>query len=204
MNGRTGTGCLAGDGGRVGRTKAKILDAANRLLREQGLRKVEMAEVAATVGISRTTLYRHFPSREALFEAIYRDGVAKDRDELREVLARHPDPRRRLQLFAGTTENWMQQNNFLRIYQNDEAMIDSLHRWVIPGSVEMVLEALAPVIDAAEAVAGHAIDRNAFGHVVVRFLLALILFPTGDVDRRPATLIADFVRGLLIRPTLLT
>src|SRR5438093_7911916 len=54
---------------RYDRTAAAILDAAARVLADRGAR-ANMAGVAAAGGVSRATLYRYYPSREALLEAL--------------------------------------------------------------------------------------------------------------------------------------
>ena len=54
---------------RYGRTAAAILDAAARVLADRGA-SANMAEVAAASGVSRATLYRYYPSRETLLEAL--------------------------------------------------------------------------------------------------------------------------------------
>jgi TetR/AcrR family transcriptional regulator, mexCD-oprJ operon repressor len=51
------------------RTALAILDAAAHLLSEQGS-STNMADVAAAAGVSRATLYRYFPHRQALLEAL--------------------------------------------------------------------------------------------------------------------------------------
>jgi AcrR family transcriptional regulator len=51
------------------RTATAILDAAARLFSEEGA-NANMADVAAAAGISRATLYRYYPHREALLEAL--------------------------------------------------------------------------------------------------------------------------------------
>ena len=54
---------------RSDRTAAATLDAAARVLADRGV-SANMAEVAAAGGISRATLYRYYPSRETLLEAL--------------------------------------------------------------------------------------------------------------------------------------
>jgi len=57
----------------VVRNREHLLEAAGRLLRERGLEKVGVADVAAAAGLTHGALYAHFPSKEALCtEAIAR------------------------------------------------------------------------------------------------------------------------------------
>ncbi|MET9244167.1 TetR/AcrR family transcriptional regulator [Nonomuraea sp. NPDC003709] len=51
-------------------TRATILRAATGLLYERGLDGIGVAELCATVGASKETLYRHFGSKDGLVEAV--------------------------------------------------------------------------------------------------------------------------------------
>jgi AcrR family transcriptional regulator len=63
------------------RTPAAILAAAARLLADEG--DASMADVAAAAGVGRATLYRYYPSREALLAALTAEAL----DELAGRLA---------------------------------------------------------------------------------------------------------------------
>jgi len=58
------------------RTAAAILDAAAHVLSERGAGS-NMAEVAAAAGVSRATLYRYFPDRDALLDALAAQALAE-------------------------------------------------------------------------------------------------------------------------------
>lgn len=65
------------------RNERRILDAAARLLADAPASG--MAELACEAGLGRATLYRHFPTREALIEGIRLEAF----DAVAEVIARH-------------------------------------------------------------------------------------------------------------------
>src|SRR5437879_2207928 len=49
--------------------KQRILETADRLFYLQGIRAVGVDTIAAEIGISKRTLYNHFPSKDALITA---------------------------------------------------------------------------------------------------------------------------------------
>jgi AcrR family transcriptional regulator len=57
------------------RSIAAILDAAQVCFSERP--QVSMAEIARAAGVGRVTLYAHFPSREALLEAVLAHAIAR-------------------------------------------------------------------------------------------------------------------------------
>jgi TetR/AcrR family transcriptional regulator, mexCD-oprJ operon repressor len=63
------------------RVSAAILEAAAAVLAEQG-EQASMADVAAAAGMARATVYRYFPNREALFEALGRLAVEETGERL--------------------------------------------------------------------------------------------------------------------------
>src|SRR5438874_2107056 len=65
----------AGGVPRHDRTAAAILDAAAHALSEHG-QSANMADVAAAAGVSRATLYRYYPDREALLDALASHALA--------------------------------------------------------------------------------------------------------------------------------
>src|ERR671933_585725 len=63
------------------RVSAAILEAAAAVLAERG-EQASMADVAAAAGVARATVYRYFPNREALFEALGRLAVEEAGERL--------------------------------------------------------------------------------------------------------------------------
>jgi AcrR family transcriptional regulator len=61
---------LASDAEVVDETSERILEAAAREAEHFGLRRFTMDDVARRVGVSRVTIYRHFPRKDRLVEAV--------------------------------------------------------------------------------------------------------------------------------------
>src|SRR5271170_962750 len=58
------------------RNRERILELAKKAFTRSGA-NISLDEVAKQAGVGAGTLYRHFPSREALIEAVYRTEVGK-------------------------------------------------------------------------------------------------------------------------------
>src|ERR1700728_1033653 len=72
------------------RNRQKVLDVAQGVFAAEGL-AVPIDEIARRAGLGVGTLYRHFPTKEALFLAILVDRMERLVADARE-LARAPDP----------------------------------------------------------------------------------------------------------------
>jgi AcrR family transcriptional regulator len=72
------------------RNRERVLEAAKSVFSAGGP-EASLEAVARRAGVGIGTLYRHFPTREALFEAVYRREV-QQLGELAEQLKSEPDP----------------------------------------------------------------------------------------------------------------
>lgn len=52
-------------------TRERLIDAAERIIRERGIGAVTTKEVARETGLAEATLYRHFPDKTALLLAVF-------------------------------------------------------------------------------------------------------------------------------------
>ena len=71
------------------RNRRKILDAATATFDEQGT-DASLEEIARQAGVGVGTLYRHFPTRLALIEAVYRETLDEFVAQADELLATRP------------------------------------------------------------------------------------------------------------------
>jgi len=106
------------------RNRDQLLKAASRVFASAGT-EPSMRAIAREAGVGIATLYRHFPTRESLVEAVYRDQVAGLTAGARELLAQLPPPaalRRWMDLFG----NWIATKN---------GMLDTLLAMIESGEI---------------------------------------------------------------------
>ena len=126
------------------RNREKLLQVATAAFATAGGRAVSLESIAREAGVGIGTLYRHFPNREALVEAIYRAELAEVAAAAEQLLKRHP-PKEALR-------GWM--NRYASFVAAKRGMAESLHaifdsgamepsqtRDSIVGAVDMVLRA---------------------------------------------------------------
>src|SRR5215469_17950727 len=85
-------------------TRQRIVDAARAHFFNHGFRSVTMDDLAEELGISKKTLYAHFPGKFDLLEAVLADKLTGVEATLKEVTRAHPDdfPATLRKLLAGT------------------------------------------------------------------------------------------------------
>ena len=93
------------------RNRNQLLEVATRVFVSADT-EPSMRAIAREAGVGIATLYRHFPTRESLVDAVYRDQVARLTGGARELLAQLPPPaalRRWMELFGDwiATKNGM-------------------------------------------------------------------------------------------------
>ncbi|MFD7614972.1 TetR/AcrR family transcriptional regulator [Streptomyces sp. NPDC059828] len=128
------------------RNREKILTAAVRVFATEGL-DAHLEGIAKAAGVGSATLYRNFPTREALVEAVYRNELAQLCDAAPVLLATKP-PFEALRAWTGL---------FLDYVTAKYGMIDALRAIAATGSNpyghsrEMIQAALSALMDACAA-----------------------------------------------------
>ena len=120
---------------RFAATRQEILDAAWELARSEGLVGIAMRDLGAAVGMRAQSLYAYFPSKHAMYDAMFAEGNA-------ELLARivavdERDPERRLRAHARV---------FVAFCLEDTVRYQLLFQRTIPG-FEPSVESYAAAIE---------------------------------------------------------
>ncbi|WIM87376.1 helix-turn-helix domain-containing protein [Candidatus Mycobacterium wuenschmannii] len=72
------------------RNRERLLDVATAAFAAADGNPVSLESIAREAGVGIGTLYRHFPNREALVEAVYRAELAEVAETAAALLERHP------------------------------------------------------------------------------------------------------------------
>ncbi|MDI2128439.1 TetR family transcriptional regulator [Yinghuangia seranimata] len=83
-------------------TSEQILEAAEGVLRRYGPAKATVVDVARALGVSHGTVYRHFPSKAALREAVTRRWLDRTHATLTTVVASESPAEQRLREWLET------------------------------------------------------------------------------------------------------
>lgn len=175
------------------RNRELLLDAAAKVFSAGGPQaSLEAVAREASVGIG--TLYRHFPTREALFEAVYRHEVDLLGD-LAEQLARDCEP-------VAALKTWFQAN--VRLVAAKRGMIEAL-QLAAHGSSELKAYSYERMLSAIRLLLDRAVKAGDIrGDVPAEDLwraLVGIFYAQSTPDWQPGALrmVDIFVDGLRIR-----
>jgi AcrR family transcriptional regulator len=125
------------------RNRASLLETATRAFAASDT-EPSMREIARQAGVGVGTLYRHFPTRESLVDAVYQDQVERLTTGARTLLAAHP-PARALRLWMDLFADWL---------ATKHGMTDTLLAMIDTGEISLahsrreLLTAITAILDA--------------------------------------------------------
>jgi len=108
------------------RNREKLLEVATAAFAAAEGRPVSLESIARDAGVGIGTLYRHFPNREALVEAIYRAELAEVAAAAEQLLKRHPP--------KAALRRWM--DRYASFVATKRGMAESLHAIFASGAME--------------------------------------------------------------------
>jgi AcrR family transcriptional regulator len=175
------------------RNRERVLEAAKAVFSSGGS-EASLEAVARHAGVGIGTLYRHFPTREALYEAVYRREVEQLGD-LAEQLEGSPEP-------VEALRRWLHAN--VAFVATKKGMVAAL-ALVAHGSSELQaysFDRLTKAIDAllARAVAAGEIRADISGEDVLRALIGMCYMHDQPGWQATALRLLDvFVDGLRLQ-----
>jgi AcrR family transcriptional regulator len=182
-------------------TEERILDAAEQCLRHLGLRRLSMGDVATQAGLSRGSVYRYFPDRRTLVDAVLERTAQRFVDASTVTV----DRRRTLAGQVGEAAVFILEHRAddltLRLPAEEESLFATLLTARIRGLVERWVEFWLPRIAEAErrGEVRRGIDRRQAAEWIVRLMLSFAIMPSATVDLDDPASVRAFVRNHLVR-----
>jgi TetR/AcrR family transcriptional repressor of nem operon len=135
-----------------GKTKQKILDAAQQQVLERGFGATSVDAIQAAAGISRGTFFYHYPSKDHLARALIERYADEDRHLTDDLMARAEklasDPLQQALLFLSLWEELFQESGAGEVgclfasYSYEAGLFDEHTHALIVGSIEHWREVL--------------------------------------------------------------
>jgi AcrR family transcriptional regulator len=156
-------------------TPERILDTAEDVLRRFGPAKATVVDVARALGVSHGSVYRHFPSKAALREAVAERWLARVSAPLEDVVSGHGSAPVRLRRWFDALMGYKR-----KLVRDDPELFATYHelatgaRDVVKAHVDTLIAQLTRIIADGQArgdlsVADPAVAGRAVFHATTRF-----------------------------------
>jgi AcrR family transcriptional regulator len=159
------------------RTRERILDGAVRAVALHGLAKLAMGDVSASAGVARGTLYRYFPTREVLLDALARREAERFLGRVLDALRAAPPGEARLRVvFEHATRHMREHPALQRLLASEPAFVLTSIRTRLPEIRAALAGPLAPLLADTALVRSGAVGAEQLVDWMTRFLISMYLF----------------------------
>ena len=186
----------------IAATPERILRAAETCVRRWGMRRVSMNDVATEAGVSRGSVYRYFPDRDALVQAVL-ERVAEVR-----VAEAEPAVRRQATLAGKVAEaavvvrHLAEDEQRLGLHEHPgEPALATLRLASAPAMFARWIDFWIPFLESAQA-DGEVradLDLRQAAEWIMRILISLVTVPSVTVDLDDAVQVRRFIENHLAR-----
>lgn len=187
--------------GRGERTRERIVEVAHACIRQVGIRRLAMDAVAGEAGLSRAALYRHFPNKQALVDAVLEHNARRFRLELAAVLDGLPTLEEKVAVAVRFGHFPPRDLLLLGLSETDPASLAMLLTTGSHQFLERATRFWAPHVEQAQA-AGElpeTVDTAQAGEWIARSLFSLATTPAVTFDGDDATVLERYARAFIVR-----
>jgi AcrR family transcriptional regulator len=176
-----------------GSTEERILAATLRLLGRRGVKRLGMQEVSEAAGVSRGTLYRYFPNKESLMDAVAGFDQRTFTEGLAAALASQRDPTERIQTLVAFAFDYIRTHPARSLFGSDPEFVLGYLLGHLPKLQETLLVQMGDALDSVPAVAAGRLSREQLADIVVRLFASSFIIPEPD-DRA----LVQSINGILL------
>lgn len=173
----------AHDAGVSPRTRERILDGAMTAVARHGLAKLEMSDVSALSGVSRGTLYRYFPNRDALLaELASHEGKLFKQRMLAAIEQVPPGAERMRVALEYTTRHVREHAALQRLLDTDPSFVVKGLRDQFDGLKTEFGALLGPLLNESDLVRRRIVSAEQLVDWMMRLMVSAFLIPGRDPD----------------------
>ena len=147
-----------------------------------GLAKLDMADVSESAGVSRGTLYRYFPSREALLAELSVSEALRFWKGCLDALGQAPDEARVEVLFLQATRQVHEHAALRRMVETDPALVLRAVREQFPRIRSQLEDLLGPQLESARWVTDGVLTATDLADWITRLMISAFLIPAAEPE----------------------
>ncbi len=156
----------------ISHSRARVLDAAEKLFMERGYASVTMRDIADALGMKQAALYYHAPNgKEQLYREVVTRHMSHQRDGLEKVIANAPQE---LEAQLSAITDWLVEQgpvDLMRMVRSDAVQISDTYAEELIQQVDQAM--MQPIIKVIKAAQERGEVRRLVPQMVAGMLLAL-------------------------------
>lgn len=165
------------------RTRARILEGAAIAVARHGLTKLEMSDVSAISGVSRGTLYRYFPNRDALLDELASHEGQLFRERMLAAIEEAPPGAERVRVALEHATRHVSEHALLqRLLDTDPAFLLRGLRDQFDSLKGELGALLLPLLQESELVRSRIASADQLLDWMVRLMISAFLLPGRDPE----------------------
>jgi AcrR family transcriptional regulator len=169
-------------------THDRILDAATLALTRCGADKLTMSDVSVAAGVSRPTLYRYFPTKEALLVALSNHEQLRFDEGLRAAVASGPTPDQQLERATEFLVAFLHENRSRQLIEVEPLFVLDRLRSSLPVQTSALTELLGDALSRTPTVRRGDATPHDLAEMIARIAMSHFLLPHPDPEALLRTL----------------
>lgn len=174
----------------------RILDATLEALSRKGLNSLSMTDVCRFAGVARGTLYRYFPSKDALLESLGQRTRQRTYQGLREASAAATNGKDALIGIISFLKDFAEVSKARDTLEIEPMFFIEFLARNLPFYTKLITELLADFYDEMEQDLGHEVDRQMCSEAIMRLQISYIFLPDNHSSEHLAETILNSLSHL--------
>mgnify|MGYP003384970160 CR=1 FL=1 len=177
-------------------TVRKIVNESLKRIIQHGESGLSMTDISRDLGISRPTIYRYFPSREALLEGVFEFILDDYFDKLQAQIDAKPATEERVNVIVDFAVARLKDGG-AQMFQLEPKLVMGLLQQSEERLLRRCEQVFQPLFDVGESISGKPIDRATAARTFMLFSSALAFFNADTGVENAGEMLRSVIRGLI-------